>query len=373
MRMLWILLLMPLAVEAQPWTARAQFIGWASYWNWRDGTGVDLPREEQRLELRPDLNWQNEGFSLMVKPRLAASGPEAEGELWLNEGTLGWHGSHASLRAGREVLLWGPSMFWTLSNPLWSSNGRNQPQRELAGHTLLHAEWAVDSRRFMQLLWQFDAGHEQQDRRRSEELALLRLEANGDGGSAGLVLSRRAGQQLRLGSYGHYTVNDALLLYADSDLGRREAASTPAMAGGLRANVLAGGAYTFENSVTVNLEYFHHGNGLSDHERMLLQNAWAAGPVAARPALLDTGVGPQGRNYLALQLMNGSDASLGWNLRLTHSSDDSSGTAVLQLDWDLNDRCQLWGNALRTWGGGRGEYSRVQDSMLWAGITVYLH
>lgn len=367
-----VLLLAALPVQAADALQRLHLLAWHE--QYQEQAAIDLPLEAgtSQLELRPDLSWQQQAWRLELQPRLAASTGD-NAELWLNQAHASWQRGNWSVRAGRSVLLWGPSLFWTLSNRLWPDNGRDNAQRELAGHTLAQLDFTPDSRWLLQAAWQADHGHEPSEARRQEQVGLLRAEWVGNNGSGGLVLSRRAGEQERLGAWGQYTLSDGLVIYGDSDWGRREGAGVPGLPlqSGARLSALAGASWTWENGLTLNLEWLQHGLGLSASEYHDWQSRWQALPPAARGQMLDSGLGPLGRRHVALQLMDSRERTLGWIVRASHGVDDDSGEALLQLNWTPGERWQAWANILASYGSSGSDYRRGLDGLLWLGITLY--
>ena len=384
MRALWGLALIATQGAAQGLTTRLEAQGW---WQRQSAAtaGAYAPAasrtESTALELRPDVQYDAGPWRLSAKPRLAVDATPQR-EAWLNEGGLRWQRGHWNLEGGRAVLLWGPSQLWSPSAPLWRSNGRNAPQRELYGHTLWRAEYAPSNAAFWQVIRQSDTGHERDARVRAG-VWLLRHERIGAEQSGGVVLSRRDGEHWRVGAYGQATLNDGLLLYADGAVTRREGMMladetpvgwrpAPEPSADYRLNALFGGAYTWENGLTLNAEVFWQGTGLSAAEAQQQQAAVEATPWPARAALFDTGSTPLRRRYLALQFRDSAAENYGWTVRLTENLDDGSGELVLQLSRDLSDRWQVWGNVLAQHGGGDREYGRYLRGMIWCGVTAYV-
>jgi hypothetical protein len=71
-------------------------------------------------------------------------------------------------------------------------------------------------------------------------------------------------------------------------------------------------------------------------------------------------------------LRNGSDETVGWNLRYSRNVDDGSAQAVVQLSADLGDRWQLWANVVVQRGGSECEYGRWLDASAMLGVTAFL-
>lgn len=365
------------AALAEDALQRLQLQSWHSS-RFMHAASSDAGRERlQRVELRPDLLWQQGSWQLDLQPRLAADSRN-DSSIWLNRGHVRWQSGQWSASAGRELLLWGPSLFWTLSNRLWPDNGRTEPHSELPGHGLLHVDYSADSRQLTQLLWQFDHGHAAGDDRRGPareaQLLLLRQEISTDNGSGGLVVSQRRGQQLRVGAWGQYTASDALIVYADSDWGRREQAGLPGLPlqGHARLQALFGAGWTSADGLTLNGEYFYNGAAPDSEQLQLREQLWQAWPSAWRPALSDAGTTTLHRHQVALQLMNGGDADFKWIARLNHALQQDSGNAMLQLAWTPGENWQLWANALQHYGDAPDRDGGPVTRMFWLGLTIFL-
>lgn len=399
-RILGLSLLLPLSAHAlEGFSARIEVQTWMSHTQLEQQSAYNpgnafahLPETRAEQQWRPDLSWQKGDWQLLLKPRLVLSSTNQHHDLWLNEGSLRWQHQGWGVQAGREVLLWGPSMFWSPSNAFYRSNGRSQPTSELMGHDLVRIERQVGERSRWQLIRQFTHGHE--PNHAEQGVWASRLEMESDSSSGALVLSQRDQASLQLGAYGQWTVSDGLLLYTDTQLARREgialaqpaasptgwALATPSTA--YRPTVLVGSAYTWENGITVNLEGLYHGNGLSADEANQ-QNQSAAdlagqlntinAPLAAPQlgALIDPGLLALRRSYLALQVMDSSAVGYGWTVRAAHNLDDHSSELVLQGSYDINDRWRLWSNGLLHTGQENSEWGRLLRSAVWVGVSGY--
>lgn len=79
----------------------------------------------------------------------------------------------------------------------------------------------------------------------------LKGDWTGDGKYVSVIPSYREDTGYRIGFFGGWNVTDAVLLYTEGADGNYN--------GGLQLQV--GGSYTFEGGMTVNLEYYHNGDG----------------------------------------------------------------------------------------------------------------
>lgn len=343
------------------------------------------------LEWRPDLSWQEDGFAATVRPRLRASGRPGgtQTDAWLNEATLRWRVlPGVSLQGGREVLLWGPGAFWNPSNPLFPSNNKENPKREIGGHDLLRARWQLGDAFALSAIGQFTGGHGSSGDDAYRRHA-LKLDWVGDEASAAALGAARPGRTPGYFGWLQWTASDALLLYgeaawsADEPLALPRPAPTPTgwtladTQRGRSFKGLLGASWTFENGWTLSGEWWRNGGGLDDAQARSLAEATAQ--LATRPpgladaqlAALMNPATPLRRDYAGLQLINGSDAKLGWTLRYKRNLDDRSGEAFVMLKRDLGDAVQVWGNLMWRHGGADSEYGRWIARSAMVGVSWF--
>ena len=343
-------------------------------------------------ELRPDFSCSGESVTASLKPRLLFSqaAGERDHQLWLNEGTLRWRVvDKLTLTAGREVLLWGPAQFWNPSNPFYVANGKSNARRELSGKGFVRARWQASEASSITAISQVDNGPFDLG---AERVNAVKVDWVGNDASAAALVAALPGASLQWRGWAQWTVDDASLVYGEAAWARRSALAARRaatltgwqVAGGdasYALDALVGAGYTFLNGWTLNAEYYRHGSGLSPDEMAdwnrlvraagsaLASSALAAGQLAAA---LDPGSDPLGRRVMGVQLRNGSDQALGWNLRYSRNLDDRSGQAVAQFSVDLADRWQLWANLVIQHGGTSTEYGRWLDGSAMLGVTAFL-
>ena len=349
-------------------------------------------------ELRPDLSWSDEALTLVVKPRLRydSSDNERRQRGWINEGYARWRlGEELTIGGGREVLLWGPAQFWNPSNPFYLNNGKTNAKRELPGKGFVRARWQADEAFSLAAIAQLDNGP---DDLGAERIDALQAHWVGDEASAAAIVAALPGRSLQWRGWAQWTVDDASLLYGEAAWARRQVLTAQRAATSTGWQVLAGddayaldlvvgASYTWLNGWTLNAEYYRHGSGLSDGEladweRLAarsgaqLASGSRSGLAASQlAAALDPATNPLGRQQVGVQLRNGSDETVSWNLRYSRNLADRSGQAVAQASIDLADRWQLWANLVVQHGGkagARGEYGRWLDSSAMLGITAFL-
>ncbi|MBS1208451.1 MAG: hypothetical protein H6R19_849 [Proteobacteria bacterium] len=347
------------------------------------------PDHVWNTELRPDLVWQDEEFSSTLRPRLAlAAAPgEAHAESWLNEGWLRWRPREGlSLQGGREVLLWGPAMFWNPSNPFFTDNNKANPKREIAGKDFLRTRWQLDRNFAITGISQLGRGHRASGTQRMDA---LKLDWVGEDASAAAIVAATPGASASWQGWVQWTATDAMLVYGELAWREGKTVSMPYESSGPtgwqvrnqpgRRSVLGviGAAYTFDNDWTLHAELWRNGSGLNNAEAAQLGRATAALGTQPR-GLADPQLGelisepaPLRRHYLGLQLGNGDSAGVSWKLRLTRNLDDESIEGVAMLDYDLNDSLKLWLNLMRRNGRAESEYGRWARGSSMLGVTWY--
>lgn len=397
-----LLCLLMIGAQAEGLESRSELQFWRTDYLVRTDSVVNManrvahqPDHVWSGEWRPDLTWSDEAWRAQLKPRVSID-RSAQGETrdaWLNEGWLSWRPPDGvSLQAGREALLWGPSMFWNPSNPFYTQSGKANPQREVAGKDFARARWQLDGEWALSAISQLGRGHAESG---PAHVHALKLDWTGAEASSALIASVRPEETPELRGWAQWTANDALLVYGEAAWLRRSAWRSPVESCGSTGwcttdgvrpravDVVLGTAYTFEFGRTLNVEYFQHGSGLSDAEAAR-QNAMAAalapqlsGPYSALvrsqlAGFLNPGPSPQRRHYLALQLNEASGKAFGWTLRYARNLDDQSGEGVVQLKYDLGDQLQVWGNIMARHGKPQSEYGRWLRSQAMIGLAWFM-
>jgi hypothetical protein len=343
------------------------------------------------LEFRPDLDLSGDSLSTTLRPRFIASAQSdaQHSEAWLNEGWLRWRPvAGASLQAGREVLLWGPSAFWNPSNPFFRNNNKENPKREIIGHDFLRGRWQASEALSVSLISQLGPGHKPDThaisaRRRDA----IKLDWIGSEASAAALVSAEPGKSLGWQGWAQWTASDALIVYGEAAWQRPQPYLQLQSDGktwqrsdshpyGL--NAVLGAAYTFESNWTLNTEFWRNAAGLNDAESDALAASMATLATRTDPAAkgqlanLIQVSDPMSRHYVGLQLVNGGDAKTGWTLRYKHNLDDGSGEAFVMIRHDIGDRLQLWGNIMQRHGSHGDEYGRWVRSSAMLGLSWFL-
>ena len=375
------------------WSGRAEVVTSFEQIRARAGSALarvgGLPDSTTALELRPEVTWETARLSVTAKPRavIIAAGGERTVSTELNEGWVRLRPrSGLSLQAGREVLLWGPAMFWNPSNPFFAENNRDNPQRELGGIDLVRARWQISRAWSATAISQFGRGRAAVDAAHRNG---VKFDWIGDSASAGLIAAAAPGQRASVHGWTQATVSNALILYGEfgwsegADTVRPEPGATPTgwlllptPAGGRSVKAIAGGAYTLLSGVTVTLEVWRNGDAWDADRRGTV--ATALGALVRRPygmadgqigSLLTTPPDPYGRHRAGAQLMNAGEGRTSWLVRYTHGLDEGGGEWLGYLRRDLGDSLRVWGSAAWRSGSDRSGYGLGIRSAVTVGFT----
>lgn len=382
------------AATASTFDSRLEIVGYGQttdIWKTSPFTRVAQPPEDiLATELRPDLVLRQGALAASLKPRLALtqSGEMAHASRWLSEGWLRWQPAPGwSLQGGREALLWGPSMFWNPSNPLFPVSNKANPQREVTGKNLLRLRWQATPA--WALTWIGEIGRSETDSG-PRHLAAVKLDWAGEAAAAAFIAATEPGHTPSWQGYAQWTASDAMLLYGElawkAGSTYSLAESAPHAPGWVpisrssprRASGLIGASYTFMNNWTAYAELWHNGNGLSAGEAAHLGNAatfWAAEESARHLADLGSLLNqpsPLRRNYAGLQLGSDSSGRTSARLRLIHSFDDQGNEWVAILNHNFSDHLQGWLNLMRRTGPRTSEYGRWVRGNSMLGLTWFI-
>ncbi|MDP2834148.1 MAG: hypothetical protein Q8Q28_12820 [Pseudomonadota bacterium] len=362
-----------------------------------------LPRTELELHLRPDFTVSGEGWEAVAKPRAIgrhtrtqSAGQElreTDATLVLNEAWLrGDFGAEWVATLGRKVVLWGPSMFVSPSNPFFVDNGRSNPYREIHGRDFAQIYYFANDSLSLQGIVNTGRGEAVSGVAAFQPVAALKLDWTGATHGLSLILSGKEGEAPRLGGYGQITASQGLLLYGEGALQRGSAALYPERPAGdfiareqdsnrLYATALVGAAYTLAAGPTLHIEYVHNNEGYSDGEAAdyydLARDLSQQMGVGGAAAVLGKGLNPKQlllrRNYLFAQYLHTNIGnSLDATLRYTHNLDDGSGMFVPILSWNATDRLQLFALGVFNRGGARSEFGPLLHRQVMLGAQLFL-
>jgi hypothetical protein len=369
-----------------------------------------LPSRQIEIHVRPDLTTSAGPLSFMAKPRAIAQArwtevagetdKDTDEELFVNEWRIRVE-PHPStfLSYGREVLLWGPSMFVSLSNPFFLDNGRNNPKREIGGKEFVRASYVGDA-------WTTSAlsntgqGRYEDSFEQFESVNAAKVDYTGPDYNFSLIAVNRERDPDELSGYGQITASDALLLYAEGTLSRGSGALYPRVATNpvgaelaeskrysddLLYAVLTGAAYTFEAGPTINIEYVYNQFGYDDAEASqyyalvnAASSAFVAGGADAGFAAMTLGQAATANllllrrhyvfvQFLQTQIRNQIDVTV----RYARNLDDGSGSFVPVVDWNISDHLQLFLVGAFNHGGTETEFGRFVNYQVTAGIKYF--
>jgi hypothetical protein len=370
-----------------------------------------MPRYLGDLELRPDLRFDAEPLALMAKPRM-----RLEYSAWTGSGTRerrsdwddDWYVNEwlARLKVrenlfisyGRENLQWGPSFLFSPSNPFFPDNGRRNPYFEVPGSDFARLVWIPESAWTLSLIANTDAGRNKPiGPDPFEKTYAAKIDYTGRENYASLLLSHKEHTGNSLGFLGGRTVSDATLLYAEGALTEGSRALYPVEdrsffgsslqqiskdSGVLKPVFLVGGAYTFESTGTLTLEYAYNGQGYSDAEadryyalRRTATDVLDSGGMITRLAQMTlgqtamTGLKFLRQNYLLLQytqnnIINVIDLTLRW----TQNLDDGSCQFTALVTYSLGDHVELFSVGTVDGGEKDTEFGSILDYQWMAGI-----
>jgi len=387
---------------------------------------LELPGYVANFEMRPDLYFDSSYLELSVKPRakvdfqaweegMRENDTEWEHEGYVNEWLVranAWHKIFVSY--GRENLQWGPSFLFSPSNPFFTDNGRINAYMEVPGMDfgrlvfVPHVNWSLS------LIVNTDEG-------RSVPLGpdpfspiyAVKMDYTGEKAYGSFIYSRKDFKQANtFGFFGGWTASDALVLYTEGSMRRGSDAYYPVEDTSsfgaslqrsysddheIKPTVLAGCAYTFENSGTLTLEYLYNGQGynndeadlyfttarnVSDFYNKLLQDAASDAEREDIAALFKRNASSQNaspglrflrKNYAMLQyhqvnIKNRLNISLRW----TQNIDDGSGQLFGLFSYFLGNHWELFSSGLINAGNEETEFGSVLDYQVMLGLKFTL-
>jgi hypothetical protein len=361
------------------------------------------------LELRPDFFLARESLFLSFKPRLNLSsgwwnadpddsGQKSEARLFVNEWQARFQASESLFVSyGRENLQWGPSYLYSPSNPFFRDNGRKNPKREMGGMEFGRLIWLAGQSLTLSFIANTGRGRQNFGSLGFDKAAALKLDYQGLEDYAGLILSYKEEQGMRLGWFAGGPASDALLLYAEGAFTQGVHAFYPpgqnsSWHQGMELlkkhdsnwvpQVLGGLAYTFESGPTLTLEYTYYGPGYDDDEAkeyyslgqkagclLVTPGPWQGAAARNLGQALDPGLVFLRRNYLMLQAWQGEiQDCLDLTFRYTANLDDGSGRFFFLADWYVGDHTQLFFSLTMNQGKKDSEFGLLLDSMVFCGV-----
>lgn len=360
------------------------------------------------FEFRPDFSLSYQAIDLMVKPRFqyiwehvdttSEDYDQKDSSAFINEWRIrAGLTNRAFISYGREVLLWGPSMLFSPSNPFFIDNGRSDPFRELGGRDYLQAIYLPNQNLTFSLISNVAQGRgENFDLAEFERTDAIKMDYIGQKGYSSLILSHQQDGPYQIGGYFQLTLSDALLLYGEGGYTQGTQALYPYQTvsppgwdfvaskrdgHGTFGNSLLGLAYTFAAGPTVNVEYIYNSAGYSDQEARdyfnmaeQLGSDFASGDLSVA-SLLAQAADPRlpllRRHYMFVQFLNTNIRNkLDVTLRYTRSLDDNSGNFIAIFDLAANDNTHLFALGLVNHGDARSEFGRYIGNQWLIGINL---
>jgi hypothetical protein len=290
-----------------------------------------IPRGELELELRTRLTYRDRaaGVLLSVSPFLAydrssvdqAGTPDRtddDVDLLVNEYLVQLREliPRTTLTASRQDVEWGPGFFDSPSNPFGVRTSTDNPLRADPGADFVWASVSLTDALALTYYNNYDEGAREPSALtpfRRTQLGVLTYV--GERFTVSVLGGDQEDTGGFVGTYGQWTVDDALLVYLDGivrqgSLGLYPVPDPSLPTGGgyaatkdsdaLYPEVLAGAAYTTPNGYTLYVEYFYYGPGYDDGDLALSRR------INQRAAdLLGTALDGLGRGTLGQAALSG--------------------------------------------------------------------
>lgn len=377
-----------------------------------DNAFLRLHRYSVEAGLRPDLFYDGEAVSAVLKPRFTSSSRwwedgASKGErdnltrAFVNEWRVqaGTHGS-LFLSFGKEKLLWGPSFLAGPSNILFKDTEKANPKTEVEGKYLARVIYLPNAAVTITALSQT-----QRDDalvQGNDHLArAVKVDWVGASAAVSVIGYSKRDDRFRFGSYGQWTASDALLLYYDgivlkgTDALYPEPDPTDPLGGAFAerydgsgrvfTTAVAGGAYTFLSGSTASLEFLYNSQGYGDadaaayyavrqsaHDHFFDSGALSGLSQSVLAQTVNTGLPFLRRYYLMGQYQLREIGNvLDVVVRYVHGLEERAGQASTILEWALSDRVQFFNiNMMAIDRGRETEFNAVLDRSFLAGIEV---
>jgi hypothetical protein len=363
-----------------------------------------LPNTRFESVLRGNFRLNAAPFLIAIGPRLTwrldrgtndASTNTRHEEAYVQSWQLEYRNGAVDLFYNRELLLWGPSLFASPSNPFFRDTNQVNPFMELPSRDFVGGRWRLTDSSQLNLLVNVDDGRDSEVLRPFEKIAALQFEHRGYDYSLGAVVANRQ-DKWRGGLYGQHTLGESVVLYADGawfqgsdrliahQQGNDWTLATRADKN--YADLLIGSAYTFDGGITVNAELRHNSEGYDAAERRAMARyaqfhadrftgsdpSAIASSAQALGAVVQPHASTFGRNYLLLQyndqqIADRTSLVMQWSYGI--DTRESSVTAV--ISHDAADRIRLLANLNAFTGGGSSEYHKYLDYAIFAGAKIF--
>ncbi len=287
-----------------------------------------------------------------------------------------------SASAGREVLNWGAGQYRSPSSPFYFDNGRSNPVRELSGMDVVKLAWTPNVNTALTFAKIVGSGHMATTDDLWRNGWLAKWEQRGETWAGGAVVAKPSAQAAFIGVHGQKTLDEAWLMYGEVGSGSLiSALVSPAdltmpfvvQAKTPRRSVgLLGVAYTLESGDSLYAEWLHDNAGYSGSESAAYFNRAASSPsqaglaLAYAPRLLN-------RNYLHLiRQTNLTDTNGFTRLMYTRNLDSGGNEFGGYVEHTLGNRVALYGLAVISSGGAKGEFSSLFKRLVMVGCKITL-
>lgn len=374
---------------------------------------LNLYRYSGEAQVRPDFFFEKTALSAVFKPRLVSSyrwreaGAANEENPWQNKGFVNeWRlqvqpFSQFYLSFGKEKLLWGPSFLANPSNLLFKDTEKANPYTEVEGKYLAKIVYVPSAAVTVSLI------AETQERvnvlkEKVQPLQALKIDCMGSNFLLSLIGYSWIDDRFRMGSFGQWTVSDALVLYYDGIVTKGTDVLYPVKDGNLPlggdfskklddsnrlfTTVTTGGSYTFLSGGTLSIEFLYNGQGYnrgeSDDYYKLRQGAsdhfFDSSSLAglSRNMLgkaLNNGLPFLKRHYLMGQFQIREIKNvLDLTLRYAHNMEEGAGLASTIVEQRISDRILLFNlNTVAIHNGKDTEYNSIIDKSFMIGMEFH--
>lgn len=373
---------------------------------------LKLENTSYETHLRPNLSFKNGPVKLGFSPRLIAvhkifeeggqkGRTDDNVEIFVNEAYIKLDVlPSGSVTVQRKNMQWGNGFLLSPSNPFYSDTGKNRPDQELPGKDFIVLTAVPNDWLSINGLVNVACGEARTEFSEEKFKKVYALKANATFNTLFFspIISYEDHDRLRLGSYGSWTVSDALILFFDTSFAKGSKARyvVPEAADlfgyefqrskddypKILPEVLVGSSYTFLNGVSIFLEYLYYGTGYNAAESKryyrLLEQSADAFPTGSIEALGDlygswqNGLAFLRRNYFMLyakrdNLWQRLDLTSG----LMRNMDDNSYYVLNFIDVKINDRLKAFANSYIHSKEDDTEFERPVEFMQTLGLRFY--
>jgi hypothetical protein len=365
------------------------------------------------LDFRPDFFLDYSDVSAVFKPRVIASyqwwedgAPKGRNQssdrAFVNE----WRVQAKPLSTvfvsfGKEKLLWGPSFIASPSNILFKDTEKINPKTEVEGKYLAKVIYVPNNTITINVI--SETQKENNDLGESlKPVQALKADFLSASCLVSVIAYYRQDDRFRLGSFGQWTVSDALLLYYDGIVSKGTDGLYPVPdpsnpLGGAFAKkydnssrliptVTGGGSYTFLSGETLSLEFLYNGQGYDNAEAsayyLIRKNAYEhffdAGALSglSQMTLSDSlnNELPFLRKYYFMgqfqvrEIKNVLDVIV----RYTQGIEEHAGQASSIIEWQISNHIELFNiNTVAVGSGRNTEFNSLLTNSVMAGIEAH--